>query len=75
LLEILTEWGDFGRHGRRKAEAVILPEAGNPEASRVSKYLFETIEQVQDYATEWLWFYNHERPDKANNGKPPLMAA
>ncbi|NHO68406.1 transposase, partial [Aestuariicella hydrocarbonica] len=26
-------------------------------------------------ATKWLWFYNHERPHKANNGKPPLMAA
>ncbi|TQO74240.1 transposase, partial [Vibrio cholerae] len=22
-----------------------------------------------------LWFYNHERPHKANGGKPPLMAA
>ncbi|MBP9787029.1 MAG: integrase core domain-containing protein, partial [Acinetobacter sp.] len=28
-----------------------------------------------DYATNWLWFYNHERPHKANGGKPPLMAA
>ncbi|RDL42704.1 hypothetical protein DN730_12520, partial [Marinomonas piezotolerans] len=28
-----------------------------------------------DYATEWLWFYNHERPHTANGGKPPLMAA
>jgi putative transposase len=24
--------------------------------SWVSKHLFETVEQVQDYATEWLWF-------------------
>ncbi|RTE64235.1 hypothetical protein EH243_17940, partial [Amphritea opalescens] len=28
-----------------------------------------------DYATSWLWFYNHERPHKANGGKPPLMVA
>lgn len=41
----------------------------------VSKHLFESLEEVQDYATEWLWFYNHERPHKANNGRPPLMAA
>ena len=43
--------------------------------SWLSKYLFETIEAVQDYATNWLWFYNNERPHKANGGKPPLMAA
>ena len=24
--------------------------------------LFDTIEQVQDKATRWLWTYNHERP-------------
>lgn len=43
--------------------------------SWLSKYLFESIKEVQDYATKWLWFYNHERPHKANNGRPPLMAA
>lgn len=30
--------------------------------SWVSKHLFDTLEKVQDYATQWLWFYNHERP-------------
>jgi putative transposase len=43
--------------------------------SWVSKHLFETLEEVQAYATRWLWFYNHERPHKANGGKPPLMVA
>lgn len=43
--------------------------------SWVSKHLFETLEEVEDYATRWLWFYNHERPHKANGGKPPLMVA
>ena len=43
--------------------------------SWLSKHLFETLDEVQDYATEWLWFYNHKRPHKANGGKPPLMAA
>ena len=43
--------------------------------SWVSKHLFNSIEEVQDYATKWIWFYNHERPHKANKGKPPLMAA
>jgi putative transposase len=43
--------------------------------SWLSKYLFETLNEVQDYATNWLWFYNNERPHKANGGRPPLMAA
>ena len=35
----------------------------------------DSLEQVQNYATNWLWFYNHERAHKANGGRPPLMAA
>ena len=41
----------------------------------LSKHLFDTLEEVQDYATSWLWHYNHERPHQANKGRPPLMAA
>jgi putative transposase len=41
----------------------------------MSKHLFETLDEVENYATDWLWFYNNERPYKANGGKPPLMAA
>ncbi|MBQ4827649.1 transposase family protein, partial [Leisingera sp. HS039] len=26
-------------------------------------YIFESIEEVQQIATEWLWSYNHERPN------------
>lgn len=37
----------------------------------LNQYLFSSIAEVQEYATEWLWFYNHERPNKANGGKPP----
>lgn len=43
--------------------------------SWLSQNLFDTLEEVQDYATKWLWHYNHERPHQANQGKPPLMVA
>jgi len=39
--------------------------------SWLSLYLFETIDEVQNYATSWLWFYNNERPHKANGGLTP----
>jgi putative transposase len=34
-------------------------------------HLFETIEEVQEIATEWLWTYNHERPNMGIGGIPP----
>lgn len=33
----------------------------------LSHYLFEAIEQVQDY-TRWLWIYNNGRPNMALDG-------
>jgi putative transposase len=27
------------------------------------QYMFTTIKEVQDYATEWLWTYNNDRPE------------
>jgi putative transposase len=37
----------------------------------LSHYLFESIGEVQDYATDWMWTYNHERPNMALGGTTP----
>ena len=37
----------------------------------LAQYLFDTIEEVQSFATEWLWSYNHERPNMALGGFTP----
>ena len=37
----------------------------------LSQYLFDSIEQVQDYATQWLWFYNNHRPNMGIGGIMP----
>src|SRR5690625_3124839 len=34
-------------------------------------HLFESVEQGQHRATEWLWLYNNERPNTAIGGIPP----
>jgi putative transposase len=34
-------------------------------------YLFESIAEVQDYGTNWIWTYNHERPNMALGGITP----
>ncbi len=37
----------------------------------LARTLFDTIDQVQDKATRWLWTYNHERPNMALGGITP----
>src|SRR5690625_3990487 len=37
----------------------------------LAHYLFESIEEVQDFATRGLWSYNHERPNMALGGFTP----
>lgn len=68
-------WIEYIQPGKPQQNAYIERHNKTMRYSLVSKHLFESIEEVQDYATQWLWFYNHERLHKANNGRPPLMAA
>lgn len=35
--------------------------------------IFETIEEAQDQATEWLWTYNNDRPNMGVGGIIPTM--
>jgi len=37
----------------------------------LSQYIFGTIEDAQDAATEWMWTYNNERPNMALGGITP----
>lgn len=34
-------------------------------------YIFETIEEAQEIATDWLWTYNNERPNMGIGGITP----
>ena len=66
---------EYIQPGKPQQNAYIERANRTIRYSWLSKNLFDTLEEIQDYATEWLWFYNHERPHKANGGKPPLMVA
>lgn len=37
----------------------------------LGQHLFDSIEEVQLFATRWLWTYNHERPNMALGGITP----
>ena len=37
----------------------------------LAQYHFDSITEVQDFATKWMWSYNHERPNMALGGITP----
>ena len=39
----------------------------------LAQHLFESISQVQEAGTKWLWTYNNERPNMANDGFTPMQ--
>lgn len=39
----------------------------------LGRYIFETIQEVQDHATRWLWTYNNERPNMGIGGITPIQ--
>lgn len=39
----------------------------------LAQVLFESIEEVQESATRWLWTYNHQRPNMALGGITPMQ--
>jgi putative transposase len=39
----------------------------------LAQTLFDSIQEVQESATRWLWTYNHERPNMALGGITPMQ--
>jgi putative transposase len=37
------------------------------------QYIIETIEEAQDFATQWLWTYNNDRPNIGIGGITPAQ--
>jgi putative transposase len=62
---------EFIQPGNPQQNAYVERYNRTVRYSWLSLYLFESIEEVQNYATSWLWFYNNERPHTANGGLPP----
>ena len=39
----------------------------------LAQYLFDSINEVQESATRWLWTYNHDRTNMALGGITPMQ--
>ena len=64
---------DYIQPGKPQQNAYIERYNRTVRYGLLNQNLFNNLNDVEDYATRWLWFYNHERPHQANGGKPPLM--
>jgi putative transposase len=74
----LTQWAV------RQGIQLIRIQPGNPQQNAyverynrtvrydwLGHYLFDSIGEVQEYASAWMWTYNHERPNMALGGITP----
>ena len=77
---LLSTWAE------KRSIDLLFIQPGNPQQNAyiegynrtvkydwLSHYLFTEIEDVQEYATRWLWTYNHERPNMAFGGITPIQ--
>jgi transposase InsO family protein len=39
----------------------------------LSQYPWRDLDEVRDFATDWIWKYNHERPHMALGGITPMQ--
>jgi putative transposase len=62
---------DYIQPGKPQQNAYIERYNRTVRYDWLGQYLFETIGEVQAFATHWLWTYNHERPNMALGGITP----
>jgi putative transposase len=78
ISEIFKQWA------RQQNIELRYTQPGNPQQNAyverfnrtvryewLNQYLWKDIEQVQAHATQWMWQYNHERPNMALGGITP----
>jgi len=74
----LTNWAgeqkiriEYIQPGKPQQNAYIERYNRTVRYDWLGQYLFESISEVQEFATRWLWTYNHERPNMALGGITP----
>ncbi|WP_323001696.1 IS3 family transposase [Denitromonas sp.] len=74
----LTEWAQrrgirlqYIQPGKPQQNAYIERYNRTVRYDWLGHYLFDSITEVQEHATTWIWTYNHERPNMALGGITP----
>ena len=78
--------GTLQNWAEKAGVALMYIQPGNPQQNAyierynrtvrtewLGRYHFDSIEDVQDHATRWLWTYNNERPNMGIGGITPIQ--
>jgi len=69
-----AEWGIRLEHiqpGNPQQNAYVERFNRTVRYEWLSQYYWRDLAQVQDFATQWMWSYNHDRPNMALGGFTP----
>lgn len=64
---------DYIQPGKPQQNAYIERYNRTVRYEWLAHYLFDTVHEVQAFATRWLWTYNHERPNMGIGGVTPMQ--
>ncbi len=64
-------WIDYIQPGKPQQNAYVERFNRTVRYEWLAQYLFDDIDEVQNFATRWLRNYNHERPNMALGGITP----
>lgn len=77
---VLTTWAEkrgialqYIQPGKPQQNAYVERYNRTVRYDWLGQYLFDTLDEVQDFATRWLWHYNHERPNMGLGGITPTQ--
>jgi putative transposase len=62
---------DYIQPGKPQQNAYVERYNRTVRYDWLAHHLFDTVDEVQEFATHWLWTYNHERPNMALGGITP----
>ena len=78
ISKLLTDWTKnhniellFIQPGKPHQNAYIERYNRTVRGDLLNQHLFCSIQEVQEFATKWLWSYNNERPNMAIGGIAP----
>lgn len=62
---------EYIQPGKPQQNAYIKRYTRTVRYDWLAQFLFESVDQVREFATRWLWTYNNERPNMALGGITP----